>query len=225
MLLIISKSKKIASDIAETFRYMSILAYGATPAEALTEVSEIYRAVLIVSPEALPDAKDFVRRVHTYKSNLPIFALTDTTLEALTATAFDKVFTRPTFSPALASKIIEYANENSHERIGDYRLGGIDASSDRIGVTYFDIDVQLTKTEALILRYLIRSYPIPRSATEIIKYVFKSSRAPEAASIRTHLSMINKKLEAVMERRAIVLVPSQGYLISTPEYVAKENIL
>ena len=92
MLLIISKQKRIASDIAETFRYMSILAYGATPSEALSEVSELYRAALIISPETLPDAADFVKRLRSYKSNLPIFAITDEEVDDAMISVFDAVF-------------------------------------------------------------------------------------------------------------------------------------
>ena len=225
MLLIISKQKRVASDVAETFRYMSILAYGATPSEALSEVSELYRAALIISPETLADTNDFVKRIRKYKRDLPIFAITDEEVDSDMISIFDAVFRKPTFSPALATKIIQYANEHQYAKIGDYRLGGIDASWDRVGVSYFDIGVSLTKTEAMILRYLIRSYPLPKSSHDIIKYVFKSSRAPEVASIRTHLSIINKKFEAIMQRRAVVLVAHEGYLISTPEYIAKGNLL
>lgn len=225
MLLIISKSKKTACDIAETFHYMSILAYGATPSEALSEVSELYRAALIISPELLPDAKDFVKRLKGYKSNLPIFAVTDEEIDTEFLNIFEAIFRKPTFSPALAEKIIAYANENQKARIGDYRLAGLDASSDKLGVTYFDRKIRLTKTEAMILRYLIRSYPLPKNAADILRYAFKSSRAPEVSSIRTHISLMNKKLEAVMEKRAIILIAHEGYLISTPEYVAKGKLL
>lgn len=225
MLLIISKTKKTACDVAETFHYMSILAYGATPSEALSEVSELYRAALVISPELLADAKDFVKRLKGYKRDLPVFAVTDEEVDPELTETFDAVFRKPTFSPALAEKIITFANEHSRARIGDYRLAGINASSDRVGVTYFDKKVKLTKTEAMILRYLIRSYPLPTDAKDILKYAFKSSRAPESASIRTHISLMNKKLEVVMQKRAIVLVAHEGYLIATPEYAAKGKLL
>ena len=58
MLLIISQSKKTAKSIADTFYYMSILAYGANPHEALSEISELYRAVLIIKPTEFADIND-----------------------------------------------------------------------------------------------------------------------------------------------------------------------
>lgn len=225
MLLIISKTKKIACEVAQTFHYMSILAYGATPAEALSEVSELYRAALVISPELLADTSDFVKRLKSYKSDLPVFAVTDEEVDSELTEIFDAVFRKPTFSPALAEKIISFANCHSRARIGSYMLAGINASSDQVGVTYFDRKLKLTKTEAMILRYLIRSYPLPANARDILKYAFRSSRAPEPSSIRTHISLMNKKLEAVMEKRAIILVSHEGYLIATPEYAAKEKLL
>ena len=170
MLLVISKSKKIARDIAETFHYMSILSYGATPHEALSEVSTLYRAALIADPEVFPDINDFVVRLKSY-SNLPVFALTEKEPENYYYDIFDGIFTRPTFTPSLAEKIIRFANDNNKTKIGSYLLAGLDASSDKIGVHYFYDRINFTKTEAMILRYLIRSYPIPQSAKSILKYI------------------------------------------------------
>ena len=224
MLLIISKSKKISSEIAQTFRYMSILAYGATPTEALSEVSGLYRAALIINPLELGDTGDYIRRIKSYKRDLPIFAVTDEEFDSALLGQFDAVFRKPMFSPSLAQKIIEFANEHSRARIGDYRLAGIDASSDRVGVTYFDKRARLTKTEAMILRYLIRSYPLPQSSDSILKHVFKSSRMPEAASVRTHISLMNKKLEPITERKLIVSIAGEGYIVMTPEYALQGEL-
>lgn len=218
MLLIISQNKKTAKSVQETFHYMSILAYGATPHEALSEISELYRAVLIINPDSFPDINDYVCRLKSYKSDIPIFALTDSEEKPIYIDIFDKVFARQAMTPLLASKIISYANEHDRARIGDYRLAGFDASSNLVGVSYFDRKVKLTKTEAMILRYLLRSYPVPQTADKIIKYAFKSSRAPEPPSIRTHISVMNKKLEVSLGKKMIVHAPNKGYLILTPEY-------
>ncbi len=220
MLLIISQNNKIARSVADTFHYMSILSHAATPSEALSEVSDLYRGVLIINPEAFPDINDFVVRIKCYKSDLPIFAITDGEAPYFYTDIFDAVFTRPDFTPALAERIIAFANENNRARIGDYYLAGFDASSHTLGVFYFHTKLNLTKTEAMILRYLIRSYPIPQRAENILKYAFKPSRAPEVTSIRTHLSLMNKKFEERIGRKMIALEPHKGYIIMTPEYVS-----
>ena len=218
MLLIISQNKKTAKSIQETFHYMSILAYGATAHEALSEVSGVYRAVLIINPDAFPDINDYVNRIKSYNSSIPIFALTDSEEKPFYSDVFDKVFIKPSMTPLLASKIISFANQNNRAKIGDYRLAGLDASSNRVGVGYFDKDVGLTKTEAMILRYLIRTYPVPQSPEKILKYSFKASRTPEPSSIRTHISIMNKKFKAAFGKKMITHAPEKGYLIFTPEY-------
>ena len=218
MLLIISQSKKTSRIISETFHYMSILSYGATPHEALSEVSILYRAVLIVNPEGFADINDYVNRIKSYRSDMPIFALTDGEPSRFYYDIFDGIFTRPTLTSSLAEKIIDYANKNNKAKIGSYLLAGLDASSSRVGVYYFYDKINFTKTEAMILRYLIRSYPLPQKAKYILKYAFRPSRTPEESTIRTHISLMNKKFESVIGRKMITLVPGRGYMVLTPEY-------
>ena len=221
MLLIISQNKKDAVSVADTFHFMSILAYGATHHEALSEVSDMYRAALILNPERFPDIMDYVRRIRSYRSDIPIFALTAADPPPYYPDIFEACFPLPTFTPALASKIIEYANGNNRARIGDYFLAGFNASSHSLGVSYFYDRVTLTKTETMILRYLIRKYPLTATSEEIIKYAFRTARAPEASSVKTHISLMNKKLEEQIGKRMIEFIPKQGYIIITPE---KERI-
>lgn len=218
MLLIISQSKKTSRSIGETFQYMGILSYGTTPHDALSEVSELYRAALIVYPESFPDIIDYVNRIKSYRKDLPVFALTYDTPFSYYYDIFDGIFTRHTFTPSLAEKIIEFANINKRAKIGAYFLAGLDASSDRVGVYYFYDKINFTKTESMILRYLIRSYPIPQSPRNILKYAFKPSRVPEESTIRTHISVMNSKFKSTIGRPMLTSVPGRGYMILTPEY-------
>ena len=105
MLLIISQSKKIARSISETFHIMSILSYAATPHEALSEISDLYRAVLIINPESFPDINDYVNRIRSYKSDIPIFAKLEDSAPTYYSDIFDGCFEKTTFTPALAEKI------------------------------------------------------------------------------------------------------------------------
>lgn len=223
MLLIINSSKKLARSVSDTFYYMGILSYGATPSEALSEISTLYRAVLIVSPEELPDAMDYVTRLKSYNSDIPIFAVCNQDYSVKYLDIFDRIFTKTVYTPALSQKIVEYANQNQYVKIGDYRLAGINASWDHLGVSCFARKLKLTKTETMILRFLIRSYPLPVNAQSILKYAFRPGRTPEAASIRTHVSVINKKHAALFDRKLITLMQHEGYIIYTPELIAKEK--
>lgn len=218
MLLIISQSKKLSKSIAETFHYMSILAYGATPSEGLKEISKLYRAAIIIHPEEFPDICDYVLRMKSYMKDLPIFALSSESNLPYGEQLFDAIFKNQSMTASLASKIIEYSKTTSRESIGDYRLAGFDASCDVIGVNYFFKRLNLTKTEAMILRYLIRSYPVPQKSDNILKYAFKASRLPDKSSVRTHISIMNKKFESQTGDKLIVGVSHDGYRISTPEF-------
>ena len=88
---------------------------------------------------------------------------------------------------------------------------------------YFGKPLPLTKTEAMILKTLIVTYPRPTSAKEVLKYAFKQNKTPEASNIRTHISVINKKFRAVAERNLIALTVGEGYVILTPELMPSFN--
>lgn len=221
MLLIISRSRKTARSISETFHFMSILSYGTTPHEALSEILPRYRAALIINPEGFPDIKDYVNQLKSFKSDLPIFAVTEAEPPSYYPDLFEATFVKPYFTPSLASKIVDYANEHNKAQIGSYCLAGFDASSNMVGTYYFWDRLNLTKTETMILRFLIVSYPTPQKADSIIKYAFRPHRTPERSSIRTHISYINKKLEKAAGRRMIYFVPGEGYVVMTPEYAEK----
>ncbi len=223
MILIICQNRRIARSLSETFHYMSILSYAATPHEALSEVSPIYHAALIINPTSFPDIVDFVGRLKSYKRDIPVFALTESEIPFHYADIFDGIFPNQTFTPALARKIIGYANKNNRARIGGYYLAGLDASNTTVGAYYYNTKLNFTKTESNILRYLIRTYPIPQKAESILKYAFKPSRVPEAASIRTHISLMNKKLLTYTGKKMIYLEPGKGYFIFTPEYAYKQK--
>lgn len=225
MLLIVSQSKRNARLISDTFHYMSILSYATTPSDSLSEVSELYRAILIVNPEEFPDIKDYIKRVKNYKSDIPILALTDLSKDTEYKNLFDGVIARKDITPTIASKIINYLNQNNYSCIGEYLLAGFDASWNKYGITYFSKRIKFTKTEAMILRYLIRSYPLPRQTKDILKYCFKPSKAPEASSIRTHLSIMNKKYYSITNRKLFKLVQNEGYIILTPEIMENEKLL
>ena len=71
----------------------------------------------------------------------------------------------------------------------------------------------------MILRYLTASYPALQSAKSIIKYAFKQSKKPELSSVRTHISVMNKKFKDITGRNLFIGIPKQGYTVSTPEMI------
>lgn len=220
MVLIISSSRKTAEVISDMFYYMGVISYAATPTEALSEFSVLYRAALVIHPEVLPDRTDFISKLRSYARSVPIFAISDSTEENA---AFDGVYLDSIYSSTLLEQIVQYQRERSLPLSAHYRLVGIDASCTAERVTYFDNPIPFTKTETMILRYLIATYPVPQSAKRIVKYAYKPTKKPEAASIRTHLSVMNKRFRQISGKDLCLSIGKEGYVIATPK-VIKELI-
>lgn len=217
MVLIISSSKKTAEVISDMFYYMGVVSYAATPTEALSEFSGLYRAALVINPDILPDHEDFVRKLRSYASSVPIFAVADH--DGHNKDVFDGTFDDSIYSSTLIEQIIRYQSERGLPLCAHYRLAGIDASCTTERVTYFDKAIDFTKTETMIMRYLIASYPNPQSAKRIIKYAYKPTKKPELSSIRTHISVMNKKFKEVTGKSLCLSVEKEGYVIATPKII------
>ena len=217
MVLIIDTSKRTAESISDIFYYMGILSKAATPKEALSEISPVYRAVLISNPDTFPDIEDYTKRLSQYAALVPFFSVSDNPNNPLFRHLFTKNYHNSVYSSSLATDIMRIQDEHSRTPIGIYRLAGIDASCDLAHVTALNDVIPFTKTEVMILRYLIVSYPEAQSAKNILKYSFKQNKKPEITSIRTHISLMNKKYRNIMSKNLIISLPEKGYLISTPE--------
>lgn len=215
MVLIISTSKRKAQITNEIFYYMGVLSYAATPTEALSEISGVYRAALVLDPQDLPDTVSFISKLKSYASLIPIFAISDS--NDYQKDVFDGNFKNSVYSSTLIEKIVEYQYNHKLPLSAHYRVAGIDASCDSERVTFFDKTISFTKTEVMILRYLIVSYSTPQDARSILKYAYKHSKKPESASIRTHISVMNRKFRDSTGKHLFFSIEKEGYVISTPE--------
>ena len=215
MILVINKSKKDAQRLSEMLYFMGVVSYGADLTEAFSEISTAYSAVAIMNPSALADKEDFVSRLRLY-AKLPIFAISDTR-----DASDDLIFDGTVYGTPYASKILNFITDFCRRRglrvPGAYKLAGIDASVDLTTPAYYNRALSFTKTELMILRALIVTYPTPISAKDIIKYAFKATKKPELTNVRTHLSIMNKKFREISDRNLTILTPSEGYRILTPE--------
>ena len=219
MLLIISTFKKRAEAVSDMFYYMGVLSYAATPTEALGEISDTYRAILILDPSNLPDTEDYLNKIRLYASSVPIFAIQSGDAGRNFDGLFDGSFPDECYSSSLVEEIVRYQFNHKLPLLAHYRLAGIDASCDIRKVKVFDESLDFTKTETMILRYLIVSYPVAQSTKNIVKYAFKPSRKPEITSIRTHISVMNKKFKDKTGRSLFISLPTLGYTVSTPEII------
>ncbi len=217
MILIINKSKKEARGLSDMFYYMGILAYGVTPTEALAEISPIYRAIILMSPDNLPDKNDYVTRLRSYAS-VPIFAITSNK-DNHDVILFDGILKKGTYAAYIYKFISDYSYKYGTKLPGNYQLSGINASCDITAPLYFFKALPFTKTETMILRTLIRTYPQPTSAKQILKYAFRPSKVPDVSNIRTHISVMNKKFREVTGRNIITFEVGEGYRVLTPEII------
>lgn len=221
MLLVIDQHKKNADSVCEMLYYMGILSYGVTPREAISEYTPVYKAILITDPADIPLLEDFVKRLKSYVGNTPIFSLSNPYRAERYKHLFARSFESGTYSSDLAQSIISYALEYGLTPIGNYLLAGIDARCDRGSVAYLGNDLNLTKTQAMILRTLIASYPKELNASQILKYAYRQARLPEPSGIRTHICVINKAFASKYGRSLIAYVSDTGYTVLTPEKIGK----
>jgi len=225
MVLIISYKNKEARSLSEIFYFMGILSYGTTLYEGLSEISPLYRAIILVHPEKFPDPRDYVERIRSYSSSIPVFGISDDLKSMKQCEEYlSMTFKYATYSSILASKMAKYAHEHKLPVLGDYRVAGINAAADQTNVTCFERPIVLTKTQKMILRFLIRSYPNPMMTRKILKYAFRQSRVPENSTVRTHISIINKKYREMFGRNIITMLPFEGYVIITPKLVKDRNL-
>ena len=218
MILVIDEIKKAAVNLAATFSYMGFLSVGVTPDEATGEISPMYRAVIVTSTPRITSPKELVCRLREL-SGAPIFSITDTPGTDISK-VFDQEIERGAYAAVIAERLIEYCDSHELPIPGHYTAAGIDASADLECATYFWQPLPFTKTECMILRYLIRSYPTPVSAERILKYAYRPSRRPDAANIRTHISIINKKFRTVTGKALIEAEFGEGYYLTTAKEAA-----
>ena len=216
MVLIIHTSRSKARDISDIFYYMGVVSYATTPAEAISEVARGYRAALVVDAELLPDAKIFVDKLRSYNMQMPIFAISDDETTAR-HDIFDGVYPNDIYSSTLVEEIVRFQVERGLPVTSQYRLAGIEASCNAAVVSVFERALIFTKTETMILRYMISAYPTPKDTKSILKYAFKPLRKPEESSIRTHISVMNKKFSRLAGVPLTFPSLEVGYVIATPE--------
>ena len=221
MILVIDKSEKNASVISDIFYYMGILSLSVVPEKIFNNISNRYNAIIISEPEKISSIEEVISYVKEYSFGAPIFALSSNPLmksknEFFDYTLFDKVFPYDIYSSEAVKDILTYQNENGKNLIGDYKLAGIDASIFSNEITYFGTPLKFTKTETMIVRYLISAYPTYSTAKDILKFAFKMNKKPEISNIRTHISIINKKFREITGRNLIFSEQKMGYSILTP---------
>lgn len=212
MVLIVSQKLKVAVEWSDAFYYMNILSYPCTPSAALNEISTSYNAVLIIEPNELPDAADFVRKLKNH-TDVSVFAVSDNPKDCKSRHVFDKVFTSAILSGNLAAQMLTYVRKKGVREFGSYVRRGLDIRCTERTPAYFLKYIKLTKTERIILSYLIVARHEHQHPNKILKYAFRYNRKPSVGCVRAHIAKINKKFEEQMECKIIGSEPGVGYYI------------
>lgn len=192
MILITDTDKTRRDTVAEMFYYMGILAHAVRPDAVESEIGNGYSALLFTAPDHTPNAEEIADKAR--KSGL----ITVVAIREGESDVYDLTFPKGTYSAAIATAITRHRTELGLSALGRYECMGLDASCDKPVPTYLGEPLSLTRTEAMILRYLIHSYPRSVTPKEVLTYAFRGSRAPEPSSVRTHISIMNKKLRATL---------------------------
>ncbi len=213
MILIINPSKRRARELSELLRIMGYLAFPILPREFGSEISPSYRAAVIATEDGFADLEDFVKLTRSYSRSLPLFLISDKREhEGLFMRRFPSAV-----SPAgLIKGIRDELSRRSLPSPGEYRGAGFFASVDSPTVSFLGRSIKFTHTETMILRYLVSSYPTPKSAREILYHAFRQSKLPEPSSVRTQISCMNKKIRECEGRSLIEFIADGGYRLIAP---------
>lgn len=213
MLMIISNASEEANRLAETFSRMGLLAVGMTAAETVGEPMASYAAILLAFTSGAADATGACELEALFAKNActpPLFALGDAPNFPL---PLEVAYPRDAYVPSILSDMIDQLTARGRRKLGAYRRGELDASAELATPTLRGEALPLTRTETMIVRALLRAYPTPLTAERILRYAFRQSRLPCPASIRTHVSIINKKCRINAGRNIITSKSEGGYVI------------
>lgn len=212
MILVIDKTKKKAEQTSGVFRYMGVLATPCAPTDAARIFSHIYRAILIVEPKSMPELTFMLPKLDHKKLGIPLFALSHAE-----DPRFDLTISPSKSSASVLTEMNKYIVSQKLKPIGEYMMCGIDATVTKGNATYLGSRLPFTRTELMILKYLMVNYPSPRSVSDILSHSFNPSRSPEPGGVRTHISVMNKKFRTKYGRNIIEHVPGTGYVLLTTE--------
>ncbi len=223
MILLLNDELQGAQTLSEILRHMGILSVAATVGSFYKEYSSKYRAILVMQKlygrldgQALSD-------IRAHSQTTPILALAEDGAYSDTEELYDGVIPFRGNYVKVIRQLIDTVEDMGLIPPGRYALAGTYAGADVEKVLHFDTPLPFTKTETMLLRYLMATYPTPQSAEEILRYSFKKGRSPEPSSIRTHISVINKKFRAITGFNLISTAYDGGYIILTPEILASRK--
>lgn len=213
MLLIVSQNKEQAENLSDMLNFMGILSHSATPEEAFFEIPEIYRGILILSKGNSNDSTELYTLLDASFDTVPVFILGCTENFQKSDFYLDEKLS----AAEILEAVMATCNKYMLPPPGEYKNEFIDVSVRCGKARVKDVEIPLTKTEIMIMRVLLRFSRKPVKPSEILKYAFRKKRSPDEASIRTHVSKINKKGMKMLGRNLILNFEKTGYVLFEEE--------
>ncbi len=215
MLLIADRNLSNAETLANIFYYMGILAYPVCYENIQREMSQKYHTYLLLDAEPSWGMRELIGNIRDASPRSSVFGACFCSKEPERANdppaIFDALFrVRPLAAPLLAD-MTEYQRLHGKPVIGNYGIDGLNAEHFQSFIRIDGDEIALTKTELMIIRYLCCTYPESADARDILKYAFRQTSIPELANIRTHISIINRKLSSYRNAPLIRSEPRIGY--------------
>ncbi len=205
MIITVSINLEDAVSLSDMFYYMGIPSCALTPEEAVMNIPSYCRAVIVMAGS---EKNIYHISEKTTPLNIPIFTLGNSDLSRLGEKIDDSLSCAD-----IVSRICTYNKAHGIKSPTEYALGEIDTSLILTSPTFTGIKLPFTKTEALIMRTLISAYPDAIESGDILKYAFRKNRTPDISSIRTHISIMNKKIRSAVGKNVIEMISGKGYII------------
>jgi len=81
--------------------------------------------------------------------------------------------------------------------------------------------IHLTRKEFHLLEYLLRNAGVIMSRAQIMEHIWTADSNPFSNAIEAHMRNLRKKLDQGREPNLIMNIPGRGYLIDTPDKLAR----
>ena len=212
MILVINDNLGLCESITEMFRIYGMPCYGTTIADAMKEPANLYSHLLIPEPYTSTDIEETVKNLRSKFPDSPIFKVGIP--QADESNIFDAIIFPKKGKCGIVLGIVNLVLDYLGSK--KYSIGNLKVSAEQTCIFYKEKTVNITKTESLILRCLILTFPSGCQKEDILKYCFRRGSYTEVSAIRTHICSINKKFQAAIGEKLI--------LSENKKYSINENI-
>ena len=210
MILVINDDLELCDSITDMFRLHGIPCYGAKLDESTKEPANLYSLVLLPEPFSYCEIAKIIKTIKERFCSLPICKVGIPRLgdEKLFDTVIYPKGARGGVLSGIVNMVLSAFN------IGKYNADNLRLPTDEKIAYLGSYKINLTKTEGLLLRCIMRSANTGAKKEDLLKYCYRRGSYTELSAIRTHICSINKKCEAICGQK-LVCSEKQRYYIST----------